>query len=66
MLTWWGDAPASVRRQGETHPARRGLRGLASDEGFIQARRRLPESRRLAESRPGWCRRLVQCRQRYH
>ena len=27
-------------------PARRGLRGLASGEGFIQARRRLPAYRR--------------------
>jgi hypothetical protein len=31
----------------DASPVRRGLRGLASGEGFIQARRRLPESRRL-------------------
>ena len=34
----------------DASPLDGGLRGLASDEGFIQARRRLPESR-LPESR---------------
>ena len=41
--------PSGVRER--RIPARRGLRGVASGEGFIQARRRYPESRRLAAYR---------------
>ena len=41
--------PSGVRER--RIPARRGLRGLPSGEGFIQARRRLPESRLSAYRR---------------
>ena len=50
-LRWSRDSGSALYDTPQNGRSRTGWGGVASGEGFIQARRRLPESRRLAAYR---------------